>query len=273
MSEKSVTDTLAVPVRPPLAAVTVNGPPAVEPALNKPDEPIVPPPLTDQVNDGCGLKAWPNWSRPVALNCCVPPAWTEALAGATVIVARTGGAAVTETLAVPVRPPLAAVTVNGPPAVEPALNKPDEPIVPPPLTDQPNDGCGLKAWPNWSRPVALNCCVPPAWTEALAGATVIVARTGGAAVTETLAVPVRPPLAAVTVNGPPAVEPALNRPAEPIVPPPLTDQVNDGCGLKAWPNWSRPVALNCCVPPAWTEALAGATVIVARTGGAAAKRL
>ena len=47
-SEKSVTDTLAVPLTPPLAAVTVNGPPAVEPALNRPDELIVPPPLTDQ---------------------------------------------------------------------------------------------------------------------------------------------------------------------------------------------------------------------------------
>ena len=60
-SEKSVTETLAVPVRPPLAAVTVNGPPAVEPALNRPDEPIVPPPLTDQANDGCG-SGWLYWS-------------------------------------------------------------------------------------------------------------------------------------------------------------------------------------------------------------------
>ena len=101
----------------------------------------------------------------------------------------------------------------------------------------------------------------------------IVVRTGGAAVTETLAVPVRPPLAAVTVNGPPAVEPALNRPDELIVPPPLTDQANDGCGLRAWPYWSSPVALNPCVPPVWTDALDGATVIVVRTGGAAAKRL
>ena len=33
-------------------------------------------------------------------------------------------------------------------------------------------------------------------------------------------------------------------------------------------NWSRPVALNCWVPPVWTEALAGATLIVVRTGGA-----
>ncbi len=44
--EKSVTDTLAVPVTVPLAAVTVYGPPAVEPAWNSPVGSIVPPPLT-----------------------------------------------------------------------------------------------------------------------------------------------------------------------------------------------------------------------------------
>jgi len=86
------------------------------------------------------------------------------------------------------------------------------------------------------------------------------------AVTVTLAVPLTPPLAAVTVKGPPAVV-AENRPAAPMVPtPPPTDQLNVGCGLSALPNWSRPVAVNCCVPPVWTEALAGETVIVVRTG-------
>ena len=47
-SEKSVTDTLAVPVTVPLAAVTLNGPPALEPARNNPLASIVPPPDTDQ---------------------------------------------------------------------------------------------------------------------------------------------------------------------------------------------------------------------------------
>ena len=55
-----VTVTLAVPLTVPLAAVTVNGPPAVEPAVNKPDELMPPPPLTDQVNVGCGLKGCAN---------------------------------------------------------------------------------------------------------------------------------------------------------------------------------------------------------------------
>ena len=46
--EKSVTDTLAVPLTVPLAAVTLYGPPAVEPAWNSPVGSIVPPPDTDQ---------------------------------------------------------------------------------------------------------------------------------------------------------------------------------------------------------------------------------
>ena len=51
----AVTVTLAVPFTLPLAAVTVKGPPAVEPAVNKPDA-LMLPPLTDHVNEGCGLK-------------------------------------------------------------------------------------------------------------------------------------------------------------------------------------------------------------------------
>ena len=63
-SEKSavaaVTVTDAVPLTLPLAAVTVNGPPAAEPAVNSPDAEIVPPPLTVQVKVGCGLSGCPN---------------------------------------------------------------------------------------------------------------------------------------------------------------------------------------------------------------------
>jgi hypothetical protein len=154
----------------------------------------------------------PNWSRPVAVNCRVPPVWTEALVGATLIEVRTGVAAVTVTLAVLLRPPLAAVTVNGPPGVV-AENKPLELIVPPPLTDQVKIGCGLMTLPNWSRPVALNCWLPPVWTEAVAGATLIDVSTGvTGAVTVTLAVLLTmPPLVAVTVNGPPGSWPRTAR--------------------------------------------------------------
>ena len=81
----------------------------------------------------------------------------------------------------------------------------------------------------------MNCFVPPVCTDALAGATVMVVSTGGA-VTVTLAVPPTLPLAAVTVKGPPVVAPAVNKPVESMLPPPLTDQLNVGCGLTGWPN-------------------------------------
>ena len=118
--------------------------------------------------------------------------------------------------------------------------------------------------PNWSRPVALNCWVAPVWTEALAGLTLIVVRTG-VAVTVTLAVPLTPPLAAVTVNGPPGVggrEQAARADAAAAADRPGTVS----WGLSGLPNWSRPVALNCWVAPVWTETLAGLTLIVVRTG-------
>ena len=62
-SEKSAgklaTVTLAVPFTPPLDAVTVNGPPVDEPAVNKPEDEIVPPPPTNQLKAGCGLIGLP----------------------------------------------------------------------------------------------------------------------------------------------------------------------------------------------------------------------
>jgi len=111
----------------------------------------------------------------------------------------------------------------------------------------------------------------PRRTDAEAGLTES-EKSAGVAVTVTLAVPLTLPLVAVTVNGPPAVEPAVNRPAVLIVPRPLTDQVNVGCGLIGLPNWSRPVALNCAVLSVCTKAEAGETVIVVRTGVAVEQR-
>src|SRR5207248_2400936 len=60
---------------------------------------------------------------------------------------KSGGGAVTVTLAVTLRLPLAAVTVKVP-GVEPAVNKPDVLMVPPPLTDQVKVGGGFIGWPN-----------------------------------------------------------------------------------------------------------------------------
>src|SRR5579863_1508258 len=79
--------TFAVPVWPPVLAVTVNGPPVALPAVNNPDEEIVPPPFADHVNAADAI-ALPNWSAAVAVNCCVPLVTTVALAGVTATLAR-----------------------------------------------------------------------------------------------------------------------------------------------------------------------------------------
>ena len=112
---------------------------------------------------------------------------------------------------------------------------------------------------NWSSPAALNCRVALGLTDAAAGATWIVVRTGGTAVTVTCAVPLIPPPTAEIVKGPPADPPAVNFPVASTVPPPLVVQLKPGWGLRAWPNWSRPEAANCWDPPATTLTLAGVT--------------
>jgi len=76
----------------------------------------------------------------------------------------------------------------------------------------------------------------------------------------TLAVETREPEVAVTVYGPPALDPAVKRPVEALIdPPPLAVQLNAGCGDMAVPNWSFAVTVNCCVPFGTTEAVAGET--------------
>ena len=70
-----------------------------------------------------------------------------------------------------------------------------------------------------------------------------------AASTVTLAVPVTPPLVAVTVNGPPTVS-AVNSPlAASMLPPPDTVQLTTTPAISV-PYWSRPRALYCWLPPA-----------------------
>src|SRR5208282_2288083 len=84
-----------------------------------------------------------------------------------------------------------------------------------------------------------------------------------ATTTLTLAIPVMPSLAALTLNGPPAALPAVNKPVPSIVPPLLADHTNAGCGLRVLPSRSAPVALNCCFPSSATVALVGVTTICA----------
>src|SRR6185436_8210119 len=81
-------------------------------------------------------------------------------------------------------------------------------------------------------------------------------------VTVTWAVPLTAPLVAVTVWGPPAVPPAVKRPAVSMVPPPETIQVKLGWLVSAVVNWSCAVAVNCWVAFVATLALAGATTML-----------
>ena len=142
----------------------------------------------------------------------------------------------TVTMAVPFTDPLEAVTVKGPPGVAPAVKSPAAVIVPPPLTFQAKLGVGLIRFPNWSIPSALNAWEPPGATVTELGETRTVERTGALEVTLTCAVALWPPPVAVTVKGPPALPPAVNRPATLIVPPPLTLQAKVGGELMGFPN-------------------------------------
>jgi hypothetical protein len=95
--------------------------------------------------------------------------------GVTVIVA--SGPGVMMIVAVPVIPLHVTVTVFVKvPAVVPAVNRPvDELIVPPPLATDHVSASTLTAFPSWSVPVTVNCCVPPVARVAEAGVTVSVA--------------------------------------------------------------------------------------------------
>ena len=80
--------------------------------------------------------------RTVTVYVAVLPRLTDCDAGLTES-EKSAGTVVTVTLALPETPPLAAVTVKGPPGVAAAENKPDDEIVPPPLRDQEKLGCGF----------------------------------------------------------------------------------------------------------------------------------
>src|SRR3954447_22376502 len=92
-----------------------------------------------------------------------------------------------------------------------------------------------------------------------------VATVGGwlAAVTVTWAVPLTALLVAVTVKGPPTVV-AVKSPLALMVPPPETIQLKPGCMVTGLANWSRAVALNCCVLPVVTLAVGGVTTMLVR---------
>src|SRR4051794_13880336 len=113
-----------------------------------------------------------------------------------------GGKAVTLTVALPKIAPLVARTVfvnvpeNGPAVKSRVLRW----MVPPPFPTAQIGAMGMML-PAASRPTAANCCVELVSMVVGLGVTVIVARTGAAAVTLTVADPKTAPLVARTVFG------------------------------------------------------------------------
>src|SRR2546425_516109 len=140
------------------------------------------------------------------------------------------------TLAVPPLPALAAGAGNGPPALGPAGDKPGGEKGAPPLAHPGENRWGGSAAPH--RMLAGGGedggVVVPAL--GVGEAVAAVGGGGGWLGMVTLAVPILAPLVAVTVKGPPELAPAVNRPEEEIVPPPLTDQVKIGWLASAAPN-------------------------------------
>ena len=108
---------------------------------------------------------------------------------------------------------------------------------------------------------AVNCCVSPAFTLAVAGLTVTLIAGLTVTVAEAAAL-VSACEVAVTVTVPEGgVEGAVYRPLLEIAPPPLTVQVTAVLLVLAT------AAVNCTVRPAFTVAVAGLTVTVTAGGG------
>jgi hypothetical protein len=107
--------------------------------------------------------------------------------------------------------------------------------------------------------------VAPDTTEALAGDTITVVTTGGAAVTVIVAAPVLPEDVAVIVAEPAATAVTTPLALTVAIEALLVDQVTV-CPVIVFPFWSFTVALTEAVPPTTTELLAGETVTVVATG-------
>jgi hypothetical protein len=198
----------------------------------------------------------------VAVNCSVWPATIDGAAGVTEIDVNT--AAVTVTVAEPwivpdmaviVAVPFATLVAN-PPLLTVAIVVADE--------DQVTVLVRFCVVPLLYVPVAVNCCLSPAGTDGDAGATEIDINT--AAVTVNVAEPWIVPDVAVIVAVPFATLVAS--------PPLLTvaivvaDEVQVTVLVRfcVVPLLYVPVAANCCVNPAATDAVPGVTAIEANTG-------
>src|SRR5687767_3912590 len=128
------------------------------------------------------------------------------------------------------------------PEVVPAVNRPLELMVPPPLTTLQVTVTGT-VLPAESLPVAVNCWVPLMGRVAEVGDTSMLARLPDCTVT--VAKPETVPLVARTVlANVPRVGPAVNRPLVLMAPPPLTTLQETVTGT-VFPAESLPVAVNC----------------------------
>jgi hypothetical protein len=141
----------------PASTVTAHSKtPGVAPAVKSPELVIVPTPL-DVLHTGVKGTSLPRASTPTAVSCCVPFGDNMIALGVMRILSRgSGRGGPTLILALPVRFPLLAsiVFVNSP-RVNPAVNRPELLIVPPPATtDQVGDR--VTELPLASRPAAKN---------------------------------------------------------------------------------------------------------------------
>ena len=113
----------------------------------------------------------------------------------------------------------------------------------------------------------------PAFNVVVAGVTLIVVNTGSVVLPVELTVAVEVLLIsleeAVIVIGPPAAI-AVNKPSLSIVPIDVLElvQVKVGWVVRALPNWSSAVAVNCMVSPMFNVVVVGVMLIVVRTGSA-----
>jgi hypothetical protein len=223
---------VVLPSVPVAVTVTVCCAATVAGAVYKPPLVIVPAPVAGVI---VHVTAW------FAVNCCVPPPYNDTVAG----VAATGGSRVMAAAAdfVPSAWLVAVtVTVRCALTVAGAVYNPAELIVPAPVT-------GLKVHVTAAFAafvtVAVNCCVPPAYSVAIVGDTAIL--TGGDSVTVAVADFVMSAwLVAITFTFwvPLTVAGAVYKPVALIVPAPVA-------GLKVHVTAELPVfatlAVNCCV--------------------------
>ncbi len=196
----TVTTVAFVTVFEPLTAVTVIVVVPTPAAVKRPLASIEPAAVLLLVQVMVAAIALPFWSFGAAVNVCVPPTTTLAVDGAIVTVVNTGTGAriVTVAAAVPLTVPLAALIVVVP--ADNAVNFPLASIVPTAVLLLVQVMVAAIALPFWSFGAAVNVCVPPTNTLAVAGVTVIVVRTGVCAIAFTVVVPLlNPVLAAVAV--------------------------------------------------------------------------